>query len=397
MRYFFLVLLFLFSGCAAEVVRPVAIDATELAQKNMIVDGHIDLPYALHKGWYDASVAAPDGDFDYPRAMDGGLSTPFMSIYTPAKFDGNDAATQHANTMIDLVEKLVDSAPTKFRIVTSVASAQAAFNDGLIGLPLGMENGSPINGSMQTLQAFYDRGIRYITLAHSKSNHISDSSYDENRQWQGLSSFGKQVVARMNELGMMVDISHLSDDAAWQVLELSQAPVIASHSSARHFTPGSERNMSDAMIKALGEKNGVIMINFGTFFLTEAGNQYGKLRDAAYEKYVSDGELTATAELKETFRDDYEQRVPYPYATVDTVLDHIDYAVALAGIDGVGLGSDYDGVGDSLPAGLKDAASYPNLVRGLQQRGYNTTDIVKILSGNVLRVWSTVEDTAVKN
>lgn len=384
----------LLTACVGPVTEPDIIDATDLVQQNMLVDGHIDLPYALHKGWYDASIATEQGDFDYPRAMAGGLSTPFMSIYTPARFDGTSEATEHANAMIDLVEKLVSSAPDKFRIVTSVEEARQAFADGLIGLPLGMENGSPIQNSLPLLDQFYQRGIRYITLAHSKSNAISDSSYDENRQWGGLSEFGKTVVDRMNTLGIMVDISHLSDAAAWQVLDLSKAPVIASHSSARHFTPGSERNMSDDMIVELGKKGGVIMINFGTFFLTEAGNAYGKIRDQAYADYLESEQLVDTDEIKAAFRENYEQRVPYPYANIDNVLDHIDHVVKLAGIESVGIGSDYDGVGDSLPTGLKDAGEYPNLVAGLQQRGYATEDIVKILAENVLRVWAEVEQYA---
>lgn len=395
MRLVLASLIFL-SGCMSTVVEQ-PVDAIEIAQQNMLVDGHIDLPYALHKGWYDASVATDQGDFDFPRAMAGGLSTPFMSIYTPASYDGTAQATEHANTMIDLVEKLVASAPDKFRIVTSVTQARQAFEDGVIGLPLGMENGSPIQTSLELMDEFYARGIRYITLAHSKSNAISDSSYDENRQWGGLSVFGKIVVKHMNNTGIMIDISHLSDDAAWQVLELSQVPVIATHSSARHFTPGSERNMSDEMIVELGKKGGVIMINFGTFFLTEAGNNYGKIREAAYDDYLVSEKLTDTADIKTAFRDQYEKTVPYPYATLDDVLDHIDHAVRLAGIDAVGLGSDYDGVGDSLPTGLKDAGEYPNLIRGLQQRGYSTEDIVKIMAENVLRVWSQAEQYAAVN
>ncbi len=384
-------------GCARSTPLTEPVDATQLAQQSIIVDGHVDLPFALHKEWYDASVSSAKGDFDYPRAMQGGLSTPFMSIYTPAKYDGTPQATAHAHAMIDIVERLVASAPDKFRIVKSVAEVEQAFADGMIGLPLGMENGSPIQKDLGLLEEFFQRGIRYVTLTHSKSNAISDSSYDDNKQWQGLSEFGELVVKRMNELGMMVDISHLSDDAAWDVLELSKVPVIASHSSARHFTPGSERNMSDEMIAALGQKNGVIMINFGTFFLTESGNAYGVARREAYREYLSTERLEGTDQLWLSFREDYGKRVPYPFATLETVLDHIDHAVKLGGIDAVGLGSDYDGVGDTLPVGLKDASSYPNLVLGLQKRGYSSEDIVKILSGNVLRVWRSVEAYAATN
>lgn len=390
-------LFFVLIACAPQAAVVEAIDAGTLAQQTIIVDGHIDLPFALHKEWYDVRELSEKGDFDYQRAKAGGLSTPFMSIYTPARLDGTPQATEHADAMIDIVERLVASAPDKFRIVRTVDEVEQAFADGVIGLPLGMENGSPIQKDLALLERFYQRGIRYITLAHSKSNAISDSSYDDNKQWQGLSPFGKTVVQRMNELGIMVDISHLSDDAAWDVLELSKVPVIASHSSARHFTPGSERNMGDEMIAALGEKQGVIMINFGTFFLTEVGNKYSEAREAAYAEYLLANKLSDTGEVKDSFRAEYGKSAPYPFATLDAVLDHIDHVVKLAGIHAVGLGSDYDGVGDSLPIGLKDASTYPNLVKGLQQRGYSADDIAKILSGNVLRVWRAVEAHAASN
>lgn len=384
----------LFVACAESPAPLTAADAGQFARSVMIVDGHVDLPYALKDSDYDPAVASGQGDFDYPRAMQGGLSTPFMSIYTPASLDGTPEATTHAREMIALVENIASTNPDKFRVVRSVAEARQAFDDGLIGLPLGMENGSPIQTDMGLLEEFHQRGIRYITLAHSKSNALSDSSYDDNRQWGGLSDFGKKVVARMNELGIMIDISHLSDDAAWQVLELSRAPVIASHSSARHFTPGLERNMSDDMIRELDRRDGVIMINFGTYFLTAEGVEYTDKRGDAYDAYLERNGFEHSSELSRAFREDYLLTHPYPYAELDDVLDHIDHVVDIASIDAVGVGSDYDGVGDSLPTGLKDASEYPNLVAGLIERGYDRRDIEKILSGNVLRVWSEVEALA---
>lgn len=366
-------------------------DAKRIASETIIADTHIDVPYRLGHGWEDVSNATEKGDFDYPRAVEGGLNIAFMSIYTPAQYDGTEKAKPHAEEMIAIVEKMEADAPGKFRITHSVADAEKAFADGVIALPLGMENGSPISGDLANLDYFYKRGIRYITLAHSKSNEISDSSYDVNRQWNGLSDFGRDVVKHMNELGIMVDISHVSDDAFWQVMEIAAVPPIASHSSARHFTPGFERNMSDEMIKALANKGGVIMINYGSSFLTEAANQYGPAMDEAYLKHIADNGLTDSTDLKDQFETDYRAKNPYPYATLDDVLDHIDHVVKIAGIDYVGLGSDYDGVGDSLPVGLKDVASYPNLVEGMLKRGYSEEDIKKVLSGNFLRVWRTTE------
>lgn len=354
-----------------------------IAQNSIIIDTHIDVPYRLHKDWEDVSVATQRGEFDYPRAREGGLNVPFMSIYIPASYERTGGGYQLANQLIDNMEALVGRAPDKFAMAHSTEEALAQFGSGKISLALGMENGTPIGGDLANLQHFYQRGIRYITLAHSESNHISDSSYDLRRRWQGLSPFGKELVVAMNNIGMMIDISHVSDDAFYQTVALSKVPVIASHSSLRSFVPGFERNMDDEMIKALAKNGGVIQINFGSSFVTAIANQYNALRKAAAEK----AGVPNDAAFAKVFR----QQQAYPFATLQTVLDHIDHVVKLVGIDYVGIGSDYDGVGDSLPEGLKDVASYPNLIAGLLERGYSEADIDKILSGNLLRVWREVE------
>ena len=218
---------------------------TELSKRFLLVDTHIDVPYRLYQGWEDVSVATEGGDFDYPRAVAGGLDSMFMSIYIPADVDEAGQAKAFAEGLIDSVEALAANAPDKFGIATCTADVLALKEAGRISLPMGMENGGPIEGSFDNLTHFADRGIRYITLAHSKSNHISDSSYDLNEHWQGLSEFGKTLIPEMNRQGVMVDISHVSDKAFWQVLELTEVPVIASHSSMRHYTPGFQRNMTD--------------------------------------------------------------------------------------------------------------------------------------------------------
>lgn len=359
-----------------------------LAQRTMIIDTHIDVPYRLHKDWEDVSQATERGEFDYPRARTGGLNVPFMSIYIPASYERTGGGYQLANQLIDNMEALVGRAPTKFAMAYNSNDAKAQFDSDKISLALGMENGTPIAGDLANLRHFYQRGIRYITLAHSESNHIADSSYDLRRRWQGLSPFGKELVVAMNNIGMMIDISHVSDDAFYQTVALSKVPVIASHSSLRSFVPGFERNMDDQMITALAKNGGVIQINFGSSFVTAMANQYGAMRKAAAEQ--------AGVPNDAAFAKVYRQQQPYPFATLETVLDHIDHVVKLVGIDYVGIGSDYDGVGDSLPEGLKDVASYPNLIAGLLQRGYSEDDIAKILSGNLLRVWQQVEAYAAK-
>ncbi|MDH3644342.1 MAG: dipeptidase, partial [Gammaproteobacteria bacterium] len=222
-----------------------------LAHKYLVVDTHIDVPFRLYRNPADVSLATESGDFDYPRAVAGGLDALFMSIYIPAAADAAGGATSLADELIDLVEGLVDAAPEKFQIATCAADVDAIRASSRIAFPMGMENGGPIAGKLDNLEHFAGRGIRYITLAHSRSNHISDSSYDPDEHWQGLSPFGKSLIPAMNERGVMVDVSHISDRAFWQVLELSRTPVVATHSSLRHFTPGFIRNMSDDMVVAM--------------------------------------------------------------------------------------------------------------------------------------------------
>ncbi|WP_425545690.1 dipeptidase [Kangiella japonica] len=389
---------------SAPVVEEVAPDyakqAQEISKKYVIADLHIDVPHRLHDSNEDISVATEGGDFDYPRAIKGGLDAPFMSIYIPAnlEFEGEGKSFELANELIDNVEAIVAANPDKFALATSPAEVQSNFEKGLISLPMGMENGSPIEGKLENVQYFYDRGIRYITLAHSRSNHLSDSSYDDARPNEGLSEFGKDVVREMNRLGIMVDVSHLSDDAFYDVMEVSTAPVIASHSSVRDFTPGFERNMDDDMIEEMAEKGGVIFINFGSTFISQDSiDNYDAYKEAV-KTYTESNNLDPEkdAEKIRSFSKSYRQKTPFEFADLNDVLDHIDHVVELVGVDYVGLGSDYDGVGDSLPTGLKDVSTYPNLIKGLLERGYSEQDIAKMLSGNLMRVWNEVEQRAKK-
>lgn len=365
--------------------------AEHIAQSSIIVDTHIDVPYRLEQKPDDISRATESGDFDYPRAVAGGLNAAFMSIYTPAELEAENTSREVAENLIDLVNEIVAGSPEKFAVALSVADVREHFASGLISLPLGMENGSPIEQDLENVRHFYDRGIRYITLTHSLSNHISDSSYDDNKQWQGLSDFGKEVVKEMNRVGVMIDISHVSDDAFWQVMEISKTPAIASHSSARHFTPGFERNMDDEMLRALAKNGGVIQINFGSSFITEAAQIYGSARWDGEKAFVAEHPELDKEAAEQQFREQYEAvHGPFPFATLDDVLDHFDHVVGLVGVDHVGIGSDFDGVGDSLPIGLKDVSTYPALIEGLLERGYSEQDIRKILGENLLRVWDAV-------
>lgn len=370
----------------------VSAQAKKIAQETIILDSHIDVPYRVHKKWVDVTKATKGGDFDYPRAVSGGLNAPFMSIYIPATNEGpgKDYGVQVAHQLIDSVEAIANRAPNKFAVAYSTADVEKQFKQGLISLPMGMENGSPIANSFDNLKMFYDRGIRYVTLSHSLANHISDSSYDLRKKWKGLSPFGKELIGEMNKIGMMIDISHVSDAAFYQAIELTNAPVIASHSSLRKFTPGFERNMDDDMIKALAKNGGVIQINFGSSFVSASTRQWS---DTLSKKFKDEGTKRGEDKAKQIEKL-YRENNPYPFASLDMVLDHIDHVRDLVGIEHIGIGSDYDGVGDSLPRDLKDVSSFPTLVQGLLNRGYSEEDIKKILSGNFMRVWKQVEQYA---
>ena len=387
-------------GCAAPAVKEeapaedAATKAARLAQRFIIADTHIDVPYRLEEEMEDISVRTSGGDFDYPRARQGGLNVPFFSIFTPASLQKTGESRAMADALIDMVEGIVAEHPDKFAITTSVTGVHRHFAKGLIAIALGMENGAPIGDDLSGLQHFYDRGIRYITLTHGEPNQISDSSYSEDRPWGGLSPYGREVVHEMNRLGIIVDVSHVSDDAFAQVLEATEAPVIASHSSCRKFTPGFERNMSDEMIGRLAENGGVIQINFGSSFLDEDVLTLSRARRDEITAHLAEQGLERNDPAAREYAAKRREEDPIPYADVEDVVEHIDHVVRLVGIDHVGIGSDFDGVGDSLPTGLKDVAAYPNLIASLLDRGYSEEQIEKICSGNLLRVWSGVEQVA---
>lgn len=378
--------------------------ADELAQKYLITDGHVDLPYRLKvknfkldKEYLGIPIQTDAGDFDYVRAKEGGLDAPFMSIYIPSglqKEPGESPAL--ADTLINMIKGIADAHPDKFRITYTPDEMIANFKAGIVSLPMGMENGSPIEDKIERVQEYKDKGISYITLTHAKDNLICDSSYDTTATHGGLSDFGIDVVKEMNRVGIMVDISHVSDSTFWQVVEMTDVPMIASHSSVRYFTPDFERNMNDEMITRLGEEGGVIQINFGSTFLDgELRSRQDSLRGIFMERLAAKDMMygdEGTDEMQEAF----EKEFPTLYSDLEMVADHIDRVVKLAGINHVGFGSDFDGVGDSLPTGLKDVSDFPNLIYTLLKRGYSDEDLEKICSGNVIRVWRAVEAAAAK-
>jgi membrane dipeptidase len=380
---------------------PLYVKAHKLAQDYIITDGHVDLPYRLtvinfrlERKYMGIPVESNEGDFDFVRAKKGGLNAPFMSIFIPASNQIDNEAKIVADSLIAMVAGIAERIPDKFELAYSPKDVERISQQGKIALPMGMENGAAILENLDNINYFRKKGISYITLTHSKDNQICDSSYDTTGTWNGLSPFGEKVIKRMNETGMMIDISHVSDSTFYQVLELTKLPVIASHSSCRKFVPGFERNMSDDMIRKIKTNGGVIHINFGSDFIDGAYTKHkNERRDQLNQILAGKGLKNDDPEAKQII-DQFARDNPILFSDVEKVADHIDHVVSLAGIDHVGFGSDFDGVGDSLPTGLKDVAAYPNLIYSLLKRGYSETDIAKICYKNTFRVWNKVLDAA---
>jgi membrane dipeptidase len=368
--------------------------ADSLAQQFIITDGHVDLPYRLkiknfrlEKEFLGIPISTTEGDFDFERAKKGGLDAPFMSIYIPSRYQlQDDKGKALADSLIDMVNGIMAAHPDKFGAAGSPQEIEANTKAGKISLPMGMENAAPIGNDVKNIEYFFKRGIRYMTLTHGKDNQICDSSYDTTQTWNGLSPFGEQAIKEMNGIGMLVDISHVSDSAFYDVLRMVNKPVIASHSSCRYYTPGFLRNMSDDMIRALGKNGGVIQINFGASFLDSVARTNSKLLDSL-EAVLAEKKLTSRDAEAQSIIDGFIKNHKELFSDVERVADHIDHVKKLAGIDHIGIGSDYDGVGDSLPVGLKDVSQYPNLIFVLLKRGYTPEEIEKICYLNVKRVW----------
>ncbi len=381
-------------SCAGDLPDSLLERARGFSRETIVVDTHIDAPSRLVRGSEDLGSRTRRGEFDYVRARQGGLGLAFMSIFTSADLERTGRSGAKADSLITAVERLAAKEPSRFAIVRSVADVRRRAGGEKVLLALGMENGSPIGTNPANVRRYYDRGIRYITLAHAKSNMLADASYDTNRQWNGVSSLGRSVIGEMNRLGIMVDVSHLSDSAAFQAVRLSRAPVIASHSSCRTFTPGFERNVSDELIRAIASKGGVVQINFSSDFLDDAFRRQEEGERAEIDRRLRLAGVRRGTRDADRIVQEYHRDHPLPFPTAAKVADHIDHVVALVGVDYVGFGSDFDGAGDTFPVGLKDVSQYPNLIAELMRRGYRDGDLRKICGENLLRVWSEVERIA---
>jgi len=377
----------------ATVIDDIALrsQAQELAHQCLLIDTHQDTPYRLSHHPEDISARTAHGHFDYPRAKEGGLDALFMAVYVPPEREEKGTACQFANDTLDMIDRLAQDKPQHFVLARSAAEIKNQFGKGPLSIAIGIENGAPLEGDLAKLEHFYNRGVRYITLCHSKCNHICDSSYDTERKWHGLSPFGKRLVPEMNRIGMVIDVSHITDEAFYQIIELSRTPVVATHSCCRHFTPGWERNMDDEMIRLLAQHGGLIQINFGAIFINAEVNRRLYENIEHVDDHARANHLEGTA--RSAYSHKYFREHPLGEATLADVVANIDHVVSLVGIDHVGLGSDFDGV-DRLPKGLTDVSGYPNLICELLKAGYSEDAIRKICGGNFLRVWSVIQEAA---
>ena len=357
-------------------------------------DSHVDTPSQLIR-LRDLGVDNPHGHVDFPKLRRGGVGGSFFALYTPAEM-APDAATRYALEMLSAVCDSVGAHPEYAALAFSADEAEAVAREGRVAILIGMENGAPIQQSLPLLRTFCRLGVRYVTLTHNGDNALADSAA-EGARWHGLSPFGKEAVAEMNALGMMVDVSHASDETFWDCLRVSQAPIVATHSCCRALC-GHRRNLTDDMLKALGETGGYVGINFYPAFLTDrfpASPEDAALLDegdgveAAFIADPSDPQrVHAWEQMQERLETIWRPGV-------EEIVDHIDHAVALAGIDHVGLGSDFDGI-PVPPAGLEDVSRMGCLLDAMRRRGYSVEDVEKVAGKNLLAVMKRVERVKTK-
>ena len=347
--------------------------AKKIHETALVVDGHNDLPWALRQAGdmgltkFDLNKVQKKFNTDIPRLKAGGLGAQFWSVYVPADLIFTGGAAKMTFEQIDLVHRLIKKYPQTFELALTADDIIRIRKAGKIASMIGMEGGHSIEDDLSNLKKFYDKGARYMTLTHSRNLAWADACTDK-EVLKGLSPFGEQVVAEMNRLGMLVDISHVSPAVMRHVLRITKKPVIASHSSARGVKDH-VRNVPDDVLKLVARNNGVVMVNFYTEFISS------ELLDVAAPLNPHSHAHNCEGVMDGTFG-----------ATVGTVVDHIDHIVKIAGIDHVGLGSDFDGV-PTLPTGLEDVSKYPALTEELLKRGYDETSIRKILGLNLERVF----------
>lgn len=370
-------------------------EARKLHAETLLIDGHNDLPWELRqqaRGQFDKldiSKEQKSLQTDIPKLRKGGVRAQFWSVWVPGETSKRGAALSTTIEQIELVKAMIAQYPDTFELALTADDIERIAKTGKIASLIGMEGGYSIEESIPVLRQLYAMGARYMTLTHSDSLAWADSGTDKPRSG-GLSPFGEEVVREMNRLGMMVDISHVSPDAMKAALRITKAPVIFSHSSARGVADH-PRNVPDDVLKLTAENDGVVMVNFFSAFIVPESAERD-VRRMAYRREI-DATIKDEGEIEQAMKRWDAENGRGGRGTVHTLLDHIDHIVKIAGVDHVGIGSDYDGV-TMLPEQLDDASTYPYITQGLLDRGYSHEDIKKIYGGNILRVMRATEQVA---
>jgi membrane dipeptidase len=404
-RIFFLSCLVLAASSAAAQSAnpsgaPISPKARAIHESALVIDTHADTPQRFLDEGFDIGSTDPNdiGHISLDKARRGNLGAEFFSIWVEPETNQGHFA-RHTFDLIDSVYEQAARHPDRMMMAFSVADIERAHKEHKLAALMGIEGGHSIENDMHLLRDYYRLGVRYMTLSWSNTNEWADSSGDIDdtkvQHHNGLTDFGKQVVLEMNRLGMMVDISHVADKTFWDAIATTKAPVIASHSSARALT-NAPRNMTDEMLQAVAKNGGVVQVNFYSGFVDEnyhqasisIGKQAAEAIRVFEEKQKADGKAVPYTEIDRIERE-WAAKIPRP--PLKSLIDHIDHIAKVAGIDHVGLGSDFDGVAGATPAGIDSAADLPKITQALLDRGYSADDIKKILGGNILRVFRQVE------
>ena len=393
---------------AALAVPPALADdadarARRLQSRAIVVDTHVDAPYTLEQKWADVAERGSTPHFDIPRALEGGLTAPFFAVYVPAGYAESGGAARETLSLIDLVDRVVRAHPRDLVAAASVAEIRQAKRDHKIAVLMGIEGGHAIEDSLGALREFYRLGVRYMTLTHTNTNHWADSSGKfylpdfnaaDYQAHHGLNDFGITVVREMNRLGMMVDVSHVSDETIDAALVTSRAPVFASHSSCRALCD-IPRNLTDEQIRRIAAKGGVVMINVSSYFVDpEVVAAMKAERDTVRDQYLKiKQEMAADPKGRDAAITKLFNGLPRKRSTWTKVVDHIEHALKVGGPEAVGLGTDFDGIEDA-PDGLEDVSKLPAITAELLRRGHSEKEVEGVLGENFLRFFRRVEETA---
>ncbi|MFB3813325.1 MAG: dipeptidase [Terriglobales bacterium] len=391
-------LLVLFSAACALGQNPeLARKARQVHNSALVVDTHADTPGRFVDEGYDIARPRGNGHIDLAAIKAGNLGAEFFSVWVnPFKYKAN--GVHRALAMIDSVHEQVRRHPDQMMMACSVADIRRAHRLRKLAALIGVEGGHAIENDLSILRNYYRLGARYMTLTWMNTNEWADASGDIDKpdvqHHNGLTDFGKQVVLEMNRLGMMVDVSHVADKTFWDVIETTKAPIIASHSSARALTDH-YRNMTDEMLRAVAKNGGVVQVNFASFFVDDNFRRAYAAMEAerragikAVDEKYKDADSATRAREHARAEEEWAKKIPRP--PLSSLIDHIDHVAKVAGIDHVGLGSDFDGI-DSAPEGIDSAADLPKITEMLMARGYSAADMRKILGENLLRVFAEVE------